>query len=168
MVMTNVSGSEGFSTAAHRFGPVSEIKPVSPCTVARAMMRFLGVVLALSAVGVWVVQTHLWDVEIVLVKLVVSVIFGTSGLAMLQVGRDLGADEFHIDAERHELRHVRRGCDGIQRVVATHGLGSLGELRLEGRRLTVTDTGGNLLIEADVRDAEAALALEQAIAAIRD
>lgn len=136
---------------------------IAPCTVARAMMRFVGVVAILSAVGVWVVQTRLWDVEIVLIKLVVSVIFGTAGMAMLQVGRDLGADEFHIDKTEGELRHVKRGCDGIVRLQASYRFADLGNVSIEGGILEAQDRSGAALIRAEIRDVDAAAGLKLAL-----
>ncbi len=142
---------------------MNKAKSIAPCIVARAMMRFIGVVAILSAVGVWVVQTRMWDVEVVLVKLVVSVIFGTVGLSMLQVGRDLGEDEFHIDKARGELRHVKRGCDGIVRLQAAYRFEDLGNVRIEGGILEAQDRSGAALVRAEIRDVDAAAGLQVAL-----
>lgn len=165
MAMTNYATENTIYTEdrASAVPLVSATHSIAPCTVARAMMRFVGVIAILSAVGVWVVQTRMWDIEVVLIKLVVSVIFGTGGMAMLQVGRDLGEDEFHIDKARGELRHVKRGCDGIVRLQAAHRFADLGKVRIEGGILEAQDKSGAALVRAEIRDKDAADGLRAAL-----
>lgn len=165
MAMTNYATentiySDDHATAVPMIGKNATI---SPCTVARAMMRFVGVVAILASVGIWVVQTRMWDVEVVLIKLVVSVIFGTGGMAMLQVGRDLGEDEFHIDNTRGELRHVKRGCDGIVRLQAAYRFQDLASVQIEGGILEAKGKSGAALVRAEIRDKDVAAGLSTAL-----
>lgn len=109
--------------------------------------RFVGVVLMLAAVGMWILSGPLWDAEMMLVRLAISVLFMCLGLMLLHAGRDGLRDEIHLDQTAHELRHVQRGRDGIARVVRRLPLADLGGASIAQDTLTLRCKAGEIVME---------------------
>ncbi len=95
------------------------------------VLRFLGVVMNLAAVGIWFMPGERWDAEMVLIKLAVSVLFMCVGLALLHSGRHQTQDELHLDLSARELRHVVRGADGVGRLKTQCGFADLIDVQYE-------------------------------------
>ena len=109
--------------------------------------RFVGVVLIIAAVGMWILSGPLWDAEMMLVRLAVSVFFLCLGLMLLQAGRGGLRDEIHLDQNARELRHVRRGPDGIARVIRRFALADLGDATIKEDTLTLRGKAGEIVME---------------------
>jgi hypothetical protein len=109
--------------------------------------RFTGVVLMLAAVGIWIISGPLWDAEMMLVRLAVSVLFMCSGLMLLNAGRGQLRDEVHLDTRTQELRHIQRGPDGIARIKRSFALTELGQITVSDDQLILTAHGGDILLE---------------------
>ncbi len=128
--------------------PKVETRPQSSlCPVIAGSMRFLGAVMILSAVGIWLVPVTAGDGLMVLMKLLVSVFFGCVGSVIIQWGRDSQFDEIHMDVEARELRHLTRFCDGIPRLRASYAFDDLADIRLTDGQLTVLGRNGNVLVQ---------------------
>ncbi|MCM2561017.1 hypothetical protein M8756_01845 [Lutimaribacter sp. EGI FJ00015] len=119
-----------------------------------ASLRFMGVVMILSAVGIWLVPVTAGDGAMVLMKLLVSLLFGCMGAVIVQWGRDGRTDEIHIDTGAGELRHVSRSCDGGMRLRARYRLDELSDIRLQDGKLTVLGQGGAALVQLSAESVE--------------
>lgn len=91
-------------------------QPVSMLDGGRMLMRgvqgVVGVALLLTAIGLWVAPGTTWSQDLMMIKLLVSVVGGLIGLAMLQAFIRPKAPKVEIDTIRHEVRLVRtRGKD---------------------------------------------------------
>lgn len=133
------------STASRPFAVVSSKR--SGSRVIASAARFTGVVLMLAAVGMWMLNGPLWDAEMMLMRLAVSVLFMCAGLGLLQFGRARPQDEIHFDARKGELRHLERGVDGIARVRQRYALSDLGDITIDEDRLVLRDLSGEILME---------------------
>ena len=127
--------------------------------------RFVGVVLMLAAVGIWLLSGSLWDAEMMLLRLGVSVVFMCLGLALLHAGRKTARDEIHLDHRAGELRHVRRGHDGIARVRQRLALHDLAEVVIDEDRLLLRGKCGQILLELSGMDRDQLLAVQQQVKA---
>lgn len=143
VAVSNVAPAER-STSTGR-GAVSRFRAAIRALAGGA--RFVGVVLMLAAVGIWILSGPLWDAEMMLVRLAISVIFMCLGLILLQAGRDELRDEIHLDQTADELRHVQRGRDGIARVVRCLPLATLGEASIAQDTLTLRCKAGEIVME---------------------
>lgn len=129
------------------------------------LSRFAGVVLMLAAVGIWLLSGSLWDAEMMLLRLGVSVVFMCLGLALLHAGRRTARDEIHLDQRARELRHIRRGHDGIARVRQRLALHDLAEVVIDEDRLLLRGICGRILLELSGMDRDQLLAIQQQVKA---
>jgi hypothetical protein len=129
------------------------------------LSRFTGVVLMLAAVGIWLLSGSLWDAEMMLLRLGVSVVFMCLGLALLHAGRRTARDEIHLDQRARELRHVRRGHDGIARLRQRLALRDLSEVVIDEDRLVLRGRDGQVLLELSGMDRDQLLAVQQQVKA---
>lgn len=109
--------------------------------------RFAGVVLMLSALGIWILSGPLWDAEMMLVRLAISVLFMSLGLMLLHAGRGRVRDEVHLDTRAQQLRHVQRGRDGIARTRQTFAMSDLGEITVDDDVLILRSRAGDIVME---------------------
>ena len=91
-------------------------QPVSMLDGTRMVMRgvqgVVGVALVMTAVGLWIAPGTTWTHDLLLMKLMVSVLVGLIGVAMVQGFIRPKAPQVEIDTIRHEVRLVRtRGKD---------------------------------------------------------
>ncbi|WP_298836428.1 hypothetical protein [uncultured Roseobacter sp.] len=78
----------------------------------RGALGVIGAALILTAVGLWLAPGADWSQDLLLIKLLVSVIGGMAGIAFLQSAVRPNAPRVEIDTIRHEVRLVRtRGRD---------------------------------------------------------
>lgn len=85
----------------------------------RGSMSFLGAALMLAAAGLWIAPGSDWSADLLLIKLVVSLVIGFTGLALLQQGQTPAAAEVEVDTVRREIRLVRRSLRGDELVSRT-------------------------------------------------
>ena len=91
-------------------------QPVSMLDGTRMVMRgvqgVVGVALVMTAVGLWIAPGTTWTHDLLLMKLMVSILVGLTGVAMVQSFIRPKAPQVEIDTIRHEVRLVRtRGKD---------------------------------------------------------
>lgn len=113
----------------------------------RGGARFAGVVLILASVGIWMLNGPLWDAQMMLMRLAISVLFMGLGLMLLQSGRGRVSDEIHLDPVARELRHIQRGADGIARVRMRFALDDLGDVETGEGRLTLWSRRGEIVLD---------------------
>lgn len=93
-----------------------EPQPVRMTDGTRMILRFLqgivGTALLLTAIGIWIAPGANWATELLLMKLLASVVCGIVGLYCMQAFIRPAAPKVEIDTIRHEIRLVRtRGKD---------------------------------------------------------
>ena len=91
-------------------------QPVSMLNGSRMLLRgaqaVIGAAMVIAAIGLWIAPGANWSQELILIKLLASVISGATGLALLAGGMRPKAPKVEIDTIRHEVRLVRtRGKD---------------------------------------------------------
>ena len=123
------------------------VRPRSPNRTMAGLARFVGVVLVLAAIGIWIVSVPLADAAMLVMRLVVSLFFMCLGLMLLQVGRLSLQDEIHLDRKAGALRHVQRGRDGIARLRQEVALADLGPAEMDDDTLILHDRNGVLILE---------------------
>ncbi len=151
--------------APFRAAATPKKKPRHGWRALSGLSRFVGVVLMLAAVGIWLMSGSLWDAEMMLLRLGVSVVFMCMGLVLLHAGRRTARDEIHLDLRAGELRHVRRGHDGIARVRQQLAMRDLSEVVIDEDRLLLRGNCGQVLLELSGMDREQLLAVQQQLRA---
>lgn len=130
------------------------------------LSRFIGVVLMLAAVGVWLISAPLMDAQMMLLRLGVSVLFMCLGLVLLHAGRRTARDEIHLDRRAGELRHIRRGHDGIGRVRQRITLNKLAEVVIDEDRLLLRGDCGQILLELSGLERDQLLSLQKQVQSV--
>lgn len=87
--------------------------------IALAFARFVGVILLICAVGLWIAPGALTGVEFLTMKLGASVLFVLLGGAMFWKGRDDGVPEVQVDTSRKVVRFGSRSRKGDYEDMAT-------------------------------------------------
>ena len=113
----------------------------------RAMTSFFGVTLMASAVGVWVVSGVGIDMQLVLFKLVLTLVFFISGLSLTLSARRRVHPEVHLDNAKSELRVMERGCDGVARLKAAISYSEIQDVDFRDGMLCATGENGEALLE---------------------
>ena len=132
-----------------------EAAPVQKLDGGRLMVRgsqsLLGAALMLSAAGLWIAPGSDWSADLLLIKLVVSLVIGFSGLALLQQGKTPAAPEVEVDVVRREVRLVRRTLRGDELVSRTK-YEDLARAELNGAHLILWGQGDVMLAEIGLSD----------------
>lgn len=117
------------------------------CALLRGISRFMGAVLVLSAVGIWLVPVVTGDPGLVMMKLLVSVCLACVGAVLVEAGRSGSSQEVHLDTDAGELRHMRRYCDGRAEVIMSYDFGELADIRMTEGLLTVIANDGAVVVQ---------------------
>lgn len=130
----------------------------------RMAQRVTGAALILAAAGLWLAPGSSWAAEILLVKLVLSLVAGCVGLALIQNWTTPDAPEVEIDLVRRHVRLVRRA--GAQLMVLHEcSFAELGHVEKTKNTVTLWDAHGDLLAEVAPVDRGVLKAL---VAGLRD
>ncbi|MDU8945712.1 hypothetical protein [Ovoidimarina sediminis] len=85
-------------------------------TLVEIMLRFLGLILVMSAYGQWLLPASIFPGDAFLTKACLAFVFGAGGVAIYYYGSRGLQTEVHIDLARRELRLSRRNCRGQSRL----------------------------------------------------
>ncbi|MDQ7072191.1 MAG: hypothetical protein Q9M48_15920 [Rhodobacterales bacterium] len=132
--------------------------------LSRAMFSFFGATLMASAVGLWLVPSDYMDAEMMLIRLVLSLIMFGAGAVLLQNGRDRTAVEIEVDPKRSELRLIERGEDGIARLTQVIGYKDIGHADMRDGVMTLIDHDNALVLKLPLGQVENLADIEAAIA----
>jgi len=86
---------------------------------ATAVSRFVGMILLMASLGLWILPDTAHSAELLTMKLGAMVIFTVVGGALVWAGRAPRHLEFQVDMVRGELRIGRRGLRGGFRISGT-------------------------------------------------
>lgn len=120
--------------------------------ILRGLQRLCGVALVLAAMGLWIAPGASWDSEIVLFKLVLSVMAGLAGGGLIGASVRPPAPEVEIDVARREVRLVRRAQGAPRVVLQCCAFDALSRVERSGPVLKLWDRGGRFLAEVNLSD----------------
>tara|TARA_R110000764_G_scaffold40267_1_gene89996 strand:+ start:130 stop:633 length:504 start_codon:yes stop_codon:yes gene_type:complete len=133
-------------------------------TLGRFARRVTGAGLILAAAGLWLAPGSSWAAEILLIKLVLSLVAGGVGLALVQTGGAPDTPQVEIDLVRRRVRVVGR-TGGKDVVLHDCSFADLGRVEKTSNTLVLWDAHGNLLAEVAPADRRALKAL---VSGLRD
>lgn len=114
---------------------------------------FLGSVLTISALGLWLIPVAHGDAAMQLMKLLVSLLMvGTGMMFILSVDRGAELPEIQIDTQKRELRVLKLDDACNSYVAKTHKLDDLAEVTVKDKLLTARDASGNIAVSVPIRD----------------
>ena len=127
--------------------------------------RFVGAILLMAAIGLWVMPDSAYGAELLGMKLAAMVMFTVIGGYFVWAGRHATRPEYRIDLKRHEIRiGFRSRGDGFRQSgrVDFHSISSVFLLRSKDYRptrlfLRLADLGTGLEIAAGSKDRMEAL-----------
>lgn len=112
----------------------------------RMVQRVTGAALILAAAGLWLMPGSSWAADLLLIKLILSLVAGFAGLALIQNWTTLDAPEVEIDVVRRQVRLLRR--TGAQHSILHEcSFAELGRVEKTQNTLTLWDAHGDLLAE---------------------
>lgn len=129
--------------------------------VVRGLQRLLGTAMALAAAGLWLAPGALWESDVMLFKLILSLIGLLAAFGLIQASATPPQPEIQIDTVRRELRLVRPDGEVLQRCT----FADLSRAEQTGTNLRLWDAAGILLAEVALSDRAA---LRSLVAGLRD
>jgi hypothetical protein len=126
--------------------------------IMRTSMRVLGAGCVLAAFALWVAPGAMWDAEVLLMKLVMSLICALSGLALMQMFPAPDKSEIQFDAIRREVRIV----DGDKaKTILRRSYDSLGGAKVTSNVVTLWDIDGSELASFPIENDDTRRALSR-------
>jgi len=133
-------------------------------SVNRSGRVFLGAVLVISALGLWLVPVSEGDAGMKLIKLLISlVLLGLGAMFLSSIDDRKDAPEIQVDTQARELRVLRADAAGQMTVVAIYNLDGLSDVTLEDKLLTARGPDGELVVSLPVVDKHTENALRGAL-----
>ncbi len=133
--------------------------------VLRLVQRMGAATMALVALMVWVAPGAGWESDMVLFKLLVSLIAGFSGIGFWQASLPPLPPVVEIDVAATELRLIREGAPADLRVLERCAFRDLHLVELTGRHFTFWAEGNKLLADVTLSNAVAHASLLSALRA---
>lgn len=115
-------------------------------SVVRMMRQIGGAGLILAAVGLWIMPGSNWAAEILLFKLVLSLVLALVGFALSQDGAARDTPEVEIDVVRRRVQLVNR-ARGRDVILHACSFAELGRAEKHMNSVTLRDARGNILAE---------------------
>lgn len=126
--------------------------------ILRTAMRVLGASFVIASLAMWVAPGAMWDAELLLMKLVVSLVTALTGLALMQLFPAPDKSEIQFDAIRREVRIV----DGDNaRTVLRRSYDSLGGAKVTNNVVTLWDADGSELASFPIENDDTRRALSR-------
>lgn len=135
--------------------------------IARGVQRVGGVALLLAAFGLWLQPGALWEADVVLLKIVVSLFAGLMAILLLQSARPQPAAKVVIDTLRREIRLVRAQGDMrmSNTVIRRTPLAEIGRAECTDKMIRLWTQSDDLIAEVALTNPELRRSL---IAALKD
>ena len=133
-------------------------------SVNRSGRVFLGAVLVISALGLWLVPVSEGDAGMKLIKLLISlVLLGLGAMFLSSIDARKDAPEIQVDTQARELRVLRPDAAGQMTIVAVYNLDGLSDVTLKDKLLTAHGPEGELVVSLPVADKHTENALRGAL-----
>lgn len=117
--------------------------------VGKGVSLAVGTAAIFACVGMWVIPGSTFSVELLPLKLTVSVFLFLLGCFFVQIGRAASRAEVQVDIVRREVRVMERADGEPGALIAIWPFVELGAVEVMGGRFRVTDRAGSTL--ADLR-----------------
>ena len=118
-----------------------------------ALASFLGVVLCVAALGLWLVPGASFDPSLMLMKLGLSIFFMIGGAMCLAAARRDSHPEVELDARRGVLRVLERNARGRVESAVEFSYDDLSEVDFRDGMLIARDHHGRTIVEMPVENA---------------
>jgi hypothetical protein len=170
--ISNQTGGRTMTTTSEQFVSTANFSGIAnrqqlrgaSRVLSRALSSFFGATLMASAVGLWLVPSDFMDAEMMLIRLVLSLIMFAAGAVLMQNGRDRTAIEIEVDPKRAELRLIERGDDGIARLTQVVGFKDIGHVDMKDGVITLMDHNDVMVLKLPLGQVENLAYIEAAIA----
>jgi hypothetical protein len=133
--------------------------------VIRGAQRLIGAALALAAVGLWIVPGSSWESDVMLFKLILSLVALFAAVGLLQASASSTSPEVEIDTIRREVRLMRPASDGSAAMVERCAFAELSRAERDGDLVQLWGRGNRLLANVKLSDRAALASL---VAGLRD
>lgn len=115
--------------------------------IGRGFQRLFGVALAMTAVGLWLAPGSTFDADILLFKLILSLVALLGGLGLMTASAKPREPEIEIDTIRREVRLVRRMRGIAPIILDTYRFDALARAEFDGTIVKLWDRKGDFLAE---------------------
>jgi membrane protein implicated in regulation of membrane protease activity len=133
--------------------------------IARGAQRVLGTALALAALGLWLAPGASWENDVMLFKLILSLIALLAGFGLLQASSKPKTLEVEIDTIRREVRLMRPADDGSAALIERCAFADLSRAERLDNDIRLWGPSNNLLAEVSMTDRAV---LSSLVAGLRD
>ena len=123
--------------------------------LARVACKMGAVTLGLAAVMLWIAQGATWESDVMLFKLVLSILAAYVVFALFQYSRPVAPPSVEIYIARKELRLIRENEGSGPMLMERCAFEDLQAVDLCGRHITFWASGGRLLAEISLSNATA-------------
>lgn len=120
--------------------------------VVRGIQRIFGAALVCAAVALWLMPGAGWQQDIMLFKLVLSVVALGAGIGLLQSSARPPAPAVEIDSIRREIRLVRLAKRGKPTILQRCAFKDLARVEQNGAHLRFWGADGGLFAEFTISD----------------
>ena len=120
--------------------------------VVRGAQRLLGVSLALAAVGLWMAPGSSWESDVLLFKLILSLMAILAGAGLLQASAKPKSIEVEIDTIRREVRLMRPAPDGSAALIERCAFADLTRAERNDTLVRLWGPRNTLLAEVNMSD----------------
>ncbi len=132
----------------------------------RTIFRVVGTALILTAPAIWVLPGAVFEADVQLMKLGVSVFFLLCGLALLMRNHIDTQPEAYFDPIRRELRVLQKNDRGRPQTVLRRSYDSLGGARITSKVIELWDVDGSVLMRLPIEDPDVRQALRMQLSGL--
>ena len=133
--------------------------------VLRATQRLLGAALAIAAVGLWIAPGASWESDVMLFKLILSLMAFLAALGLLHASAPSKKPVVQIDTIRREVRVTRPAKEGSATVLERCAFADLSRADRLGNHIRLWGAENTLLADVTLTDRTA---LKSLIAGLQD
>lgn len=145
------------TTAAHL--PEAEMTAAQPVrmldgsrVMLRGVQRLFGVAFLAVAFGLWLMPGSSFESDLLLLKLLLSIVAGFVGIGFLQSGAPKMSPHVEIDTIRREVRLVRASQTATTEVLERCAFDNLAHVEIEGPHVRLWDASGAFMAEVTLTD----------------
>lgn len=133
--------------------------------IVRGVQRLVGVSLGVAAFGLWYAPGASWDSDVLLFKLILSIVAVLACAGLINASVRPRAPEVEIDTVRREVRLIRRTRGAATEILQRCSFRDLSCAEYQGSIVRFWDKSGTFMAEITVPDRSA---LKSLLAGLRD